>query len=275
MRSCKKSAQTFDSCVAFNPGRDLESPKDPIKSPLVPVAQGLQIQRARGFMNMNSTSKLRIAALLSSAFFMAACGAQPQRQVTGATGAGITSSDPVGGGGTTPTDTSGNTNPPLAFSFSLNGRDTSGTVIPAWKSAAISTDNLLKIKITPGAAGGLNVPGSGYVANYGCISYDVKVLDQMITTSTLAVNGGSSACPGAPTSQILDFTSRLTPGHGALQVQVSNPRYDFYCVSCYTFPWFFNAYQYGCNMYCPLRPLYKNHTAAGSIKVQVDGTYLD
>lgn len=234
-------------------------------------------------------SKAKIAALISSALLMVACGAKPQRQTAAAdgrlSGGGIINSDPVGGGDTTGTGTgtgtsTTNTNPPIAFSYNLAGIGTTGTLPSKWVSAEVQTDNLLKVKVSPGAAGGLNLPpingvSYGYVANYGCISYDVKVLDQTITTQTLSVNGGSFACPNAPTSQVLDFSSRLTPGHGPIKVEVSNARYDFYCQSCYTFPWFFNAYQYGCNMYCPLRPLFKNHTAAGTLKIQVNGTYLD
>jgi hypothetical protein len=60
-----------------------------------------------------------------------------------------------------------------------------------------------------------------------------------------------------------------------MKVTVSDARYDFYCVACYAYPWLYNAQWYGCNNYCPVRPLYKNHSASGTLSIQVNGTSLD
>jgi hypothetical protein len=132
--------------------------------------------------------------------------------------------------------------------------------------------------VTAGAATNV-IPGSNMSATYGCVSYNVTVSmtggSQTLSTGTLAVGGGNSICPNAPTSTILDFSNRLTTGHGNITVSIAATGYDFYCQSCLSYPWMFNAYPYGyysCNMYCPLHTVYMNHGVTGTMDVQVNGT---
>jgi hypothetical protein len=138
----------------------------------------------------------------------------------------------------------------------------------------VTTDNLLKVKVTAGSAANV-IPGSNFSATYGCVTYKVSALGQTIVTNTLSPNGGNSICPNASESQTIDFSSRLSSGHGAVTITVQPSGYDFYCQGCLTYPWLYNAYPYGyysCAMYCPLKTVYKNHGVTGTLSIQVNGT---
>jgi hypothetical protein len=204
---------------------------------------------------------------------LSACGTQTERTLIGQplvipTPVVIVSPTP------TPSPTSSSTpfDSAYAYSFQVTG---SGGTAPSYTTGAINTDNLLVIKVNAGPAGQLSVPGfySNFTANYNCVAYNITVGGRTVTTQTLKVPNASQSwyamdqCPGAPSSQIINFSDRASPGHGDMFVTVSNARYDFYC----------DLYYQGMlsgtpSMYCPLRTAYMNHTLTGTIDVQVNGT---
>lgn len=211
-----------------------------------------------------------------AAFLVAGCGSSVSEPAptttttsaqTSATNSTSTSPAPL------PTTSTNNLLPPVQESFTVTG---SGGTNPTY-SVTVDTDNLLQVQITAGAATNV-IPGSNFSANYGCVTYNVTALGQTVTTNTLGVNGGNSICPNAPSSQTIDFSSRLTPGHGAVAITVSASGYDFYCQGCLMDPALYDAYPYGpysCSMYCPLHTVFKNHGVTGTISVQVNGTSLN
>lgn len=224
------------------------------------------------------------AFIALSAILLTSCGGTSYKEPSSAsstqsqssyTSGGTTSSGNTTGttGSTGSTGTSGSDQyPAITTSFTLTGSN--GTT-PNY-SFTVATDNLLRVKVTAGAATNV-IPGSNFSATYSCVSYNVTALGQTLSTGTLSVNGGNSICPNAPTNKTLDFSSRLTSGHQSVTVTIQATGYDFYCQSCLTYPWLFNAYPYGyysCNMYCPLHTVYQNHGVTGSMDIQVNGTSL-
>jgi hypothetical protein len=212
-----------------------------------------------------------------SAILLTSCGATSYKETTlNSTGSSQTPSNsvivsPTPTPSPSPTDTSGDY-PAYSSSFTLTGSSGSS---PSY-SYTVSTDNLLKVKITPGAATNV-IPGSNFSATYECVSYSVTAVGQTLSTGTLSVTGGNSICPNAPTSKTLDFSSRLTSGHQSVTVTVKATGYDFYCQGCLSYPWLYNAYPYGyysCNMYCPLHTVFQNHGVTGTMAIQVNGTSL-
>lgn len=172
--------------------------------------------------------------------------------------------------------------PPLAYSFSLT-RDTAFTTV-------VNTDNQLKVRIRPDSAGKIGGNPGNFNGTYGCISYVVEVMGQAVRTAVLNVGGGAN-CVGAPTEQVIDFSSRLSPGHGPVTIKVSAAKYDFYLAGCLRSPYTYGVYydpyyqwslvQSSCyNLYYQhtiydARPTVNAyHTVAGSIEVQVNGTSL-
>ena len=174
--------------------------------------------------------------------------------------------------------------PAMTFSFSLTGK---GGNAPIYTTPSFGTDNILRVRVTAGRADQLSLlPHSGYTysnytADYTCISYTVTVAGQSIATKPLAVDGGGPMCPSASDSVVLDFSRRLGPGHGSVQVVVSDAKYDHYCTlwaACQAQPW-----TTACNysfppqsytMFCPLRTVYRTHTVTGSLDIQINGTTL-
>jgi hypothetical protein len=232
--------------------------------------------------NLSLIQKYRFSATVAlSAILLTSCGATTYKEISSGSATAAQTSTPTGS--TTNTGTTGSTGstgsttdtstyPAITTQFTLTG---SGGTSPSY-SYTVTTDNLLKVKVTTGAATNV-IPGSNFSATYECVSYNVTVLGQTLSTGTLSVSGGNSICPNAPTSKTLDFSSRLTSGHGSVTVTIVPTGYDFYCQSCLTYPWMFNAYPYGyysCSMYCPLKTVYKNHGVTGTLAIQVNGTSL-
>ncbi|MCM2323646.1 MAG: hypothetical protein NDJ90_10340 [Oligoflexia bacterium] len=213
----------------------------------------------------------RLPLYLSIAALLSACGANPYHEsameeettVPGAsTSTPDTSTDTSGTGTTTTSDLL----PSLKYSFSVTG--SKGTK-PAY-SVTVNTDNLLKVKITAEAAAPQTM--SGFTANYGCVTYIVTALGEPVYTETLTTGAANNFnCRNAPTSQVIDFSDRLQPGHGAVSIEVRASQYDFYWNTCVANPW---AYPYGCQMYYPLYNVYQNHQVRGKLAIQVNGTTL-
>ncbi len=212
-----------------------------------------------------------VTALMTTLLFAQGCGkSSADSTTTASTGATFVGS----GTSITPTPsstTTSSTNPAYTYSFTETGI---GGTSATYTTPAILTDTVLQVTVTAASAGALSLATgySNFTANYGCISYNVTVLGQTMTTNILSPNPGyDENCPEAASSQMLDFSSRLTPGHGAVTVEISNPAYDFYCQMWESgYPGIYNPYTY--NDYCPLRAVYKTHTVAGSLSIAVDGS---
>ena len=212
-----------------------------------------------------------ISAFLLFATFTTGCGGranpvskEPQANPGvpgGVTGGGTTTPPPSTGGGSILGDGA----PPITYTFSLAGPTDSKT-LPTFQ-----TDSLLKVRVKPGPAGTINVPNSAFSANYFCINYVVSALGYDVRSKTVQINGGWD-CPQAETSDTIDFSSRLTPGHGPITLKVSAARYDFKYVACTQFPYLFNAQMFGCGLYYPTVPIYTTHVVTGDLEVFVNGT---
>ena len=228
------------------------------------------------------TEQIRVLALsLATGLALTACGGRPNTaNVTAAETSSSSSSSSSSGSGTdctgmvnchgssssTSSSSGGTTlDPALSYSFSLDG---TGGNVTSYQTPTFNTDTILKVRITGGPAGPITVPNSNFSMNYYCVGYTVTVLGQTVATKPLAVNGGNpSLCPD--TQQVIDFSSRLIPGHGPVSISVTAPRYDYYCEL------YWNGMISGTpQMYCPLHTVYKTHTVTGQLDVQVNGTTL-
>ncbi len=170
---------------------------------------------------------------------------------------------------TSSTTSSTNQLPATTASFTVAGTRGSTNTSNAYYSITVNTDNLLQVTVNAGSAGSLTIPGYGFSANYNCVTYKVTVLGDTVETNPLSTGTSSSDCQGAATSQMIDFSSRLTTGHGPVTVQVESSKYDFDCVSCETYPW---LYSYYCNNYCPMDLVYKNHNITGTLSIVTNGS---
>ncbi len=200
-----------------------------------------------------------------------------------------------GGGG-------GNNNPPppeppvsffpnLSYSFGVTGN--AGTT-PKWTSDVVpGVDTLLKVRVKALSNGYVNIPGyTNYSINPGCMEYRVGIknasnpsaIPVSITTPILeAQNGASPACEQyaaqaniqLKTEYVYDFSAAIVGQAGPWVVEVSNPRYDYYC-QLYPNTWIWIGYWWnqlgsiGSN--CPLRNVYQNHLVEGSIEIQTNAS---
>ena len=209
---------------------------------------------------------------------LSACGGEAYREPDvdsdddGSTAQSSSSSSPAASSSSGTVDTSDPENPVYTYSFSLTG---SGGTAPTYTSTSISTDNTLRVRVIPGQAGSLSTSegtDSNFSATYYCASYTVTVLGHSLTTQPLKINGGGAICANAAESEILDFSDRMTSGHGDVTVGISAPRYDYYCQLLYNGYINWGYYSTYCSQ--SLYPVYKNHTVTGSIEVEVNGTSL-
>lgn len=223
--------------------------------------------------------------LISSAMFTS-CGASrfetapapgldPQPIYNGNPGTGGN-----GGGGTI---SSGPPAPNTNFQVTGFGGTQPNQQIPQ-NGSTLPTDSILRVRVHSGPGGPLAIPQySNFQATYYCASYTVTALQQDVngnlvqmgapkTTQLLSVNGGSTACYGAPTEQILDFSDRLYSGHGNIAIQVAAAAYDYYCVLYSQLSYIMPG---GVYLYCPQHSVYKNHTVTGSVDIQTNGYSLN
>lgn len=171
------------------------------------------------------------------------------------------------------TDQSGNSvSASVAYTYSSSANNTGGgTTAPAYTfdfsnqgpqgkftATQIDTDNLLQVTVTLGQP--TTIPGTGYTAEYSCAQFMVTVLGQSQTV--FLSNTGSPGygyCNGAQTSQMVDFSSRLTTGHGPVSVTVTNVSYD----NCRLYG---DVYGYG----CPMTAVYSTHILTGALSIVVN-----
>lgn len=181
---------------------------------------------------------------------------------------------------------------PYGFSFDVTGNTGPDSMFIT--SEEILTDTILRVRIESGSAGPLDYPGyDAYSMSYGCAQYRVAILQkkengeffegQSRTSQPLSVDGADSygICKDrngrtAATSQVLDFSSS-TGSFGGVKIKVSNVKYDWKCRFWYDFASDWGEYaanitigNYG--TVCPMVPVYRTHTASGSIRIQTNGT---
>lgn len=193
-----------------------------------------------------------------------------------------------GNNGGTNGNTSGGTTTGTAYTFTGSVTGPSGT----WTSGDVNTDNLLRVTIRPQA--GQPVAGTGFTANYQCVSFRIGIsaVGSGSTTGLMKVNGGSRYCPDGPEEKTVDLSSLLTPGHGAIRIKVSNATYDWKAQWCdyeyyrmitsggyYYFgvwyPYYVSPFGYTYN--CPSynnNPLYNTHVATFDVAIQTNGLTL-
>ena len=159
-----------------------------------------------------------------------------------------------------PSTLASNFDPAYTFSFDLKGSSGEQSI---FKTPEINTDSILKISIQPISN------YSSAAGNYGCAQFTVTVNGQSVSTKLLSVSGVNSfICLNNPDVQIIDFSTRVG-SPGPVIVEVSKARYDYWCQL-----WMAGTPGlYGTqSMYCPVRPVYEQHTVSGTIAIQVNGS---
>jgi hypothetical protein len=185
--------------------------------------------------------------------------------------------------------------PSISHSFTVTG--TGGTAPTYTTPTIVGADSLLKVRVVPGPAERLRLPGSqfdGFHASYACITYRVSLIlgssvSQTRVTRRLATgshasypfspSGGTyNPCQGAVQNDTIDFSSRLFPGHPAARVRVDQVKTDFQCAYYWTLflsrPTFYYL-NMSFGSVCPSpTDLHKLHSATGTLEIQVNGSNL-
>jgi hypothetical protein len=154
----------------------------------------------------------------------------------------------------------------IQMSFSLNGTNSGNET---YTSQPITTDNLLKVRLTALPAGTNIGSATNFTANYGCVGFTVTALGMAVDSQPLSSGGSMTGMCNNGSSQVIDFSGRLSPGHGTITLTVSKARYDWYCMLYMYYPWLMGG---NATMYCPLHPVYQYHTVEGELQVQTNGT---
>lgn len=121
------------------------------------------------------------------------------------------------------------------------------------------------------------VEGNAYIkdslttfpSQYGCVSYQIHVGNQMVQTPLLKVPGANAnataQCAGSPSEYIADM-SYAVGGYGLTDIKIQNPQYDLYCN-------YYSGTSYNGSK-CPSTALYQNNQVQPyswhEVKVQVD-----
>lgn len=228
-----------------------------------------------------------LALVLAPMLALTACGSKAQREATTAQGGigngnvGTHTSTSTGTG--TGTGTTTGFEPTRSYTVDLNVRTGTGTqtniLVTEQIIEDVPTDDVLKIKVIPGPAGTLNLPGKPYSASYQCASYQITVLGRTVTTQVLSLNGYCLDTAGyynpyyvqAPKEQVITFSESLTPGHGPIDIKISNPRYSFKCEACLATFWANPTWWAGgCANYCKVAPVYDTHTMSATIEIETN-----
>lgn len=235
-----------------------------------------------------------------SAAVLSACGASssdssfanPSGNVTSTSG-GSSSSGSSGStsssGSSSGSSSTSTTSLAPALQFAQFGVTGSGGKTPTYSTrsangAYITTDNILKVRLTVANGGLLQAPSgySGFSTNYSCASFNVYLYDDTgtqvgsATTQMLQVPG-EPPCVNSTgeASQDIDFSSSVNGPHGGLEVRVTASQYDFYCKLWYDYYSMYgiSSPYYGYYSYwCPSKAVYQNHTVDASLQVEVNGT---
>lgn len=226
-----------------------------------------------------------VALFMTLTGALSACGGQAYRQGDLVDPGSVTFSDKAGNKGRGVLDGApalddeildDSAIPSFSYSFEITGKNGN---YPSRKVTGINTDNILKIKVIPGPAGNISVK-QGYPENtysnaqgsYNCVSYLITVGGRSQRTQNLALPGTNGQCYGATgvESQTLDFSDRLTPGHGEMEITITEARTDNKCMQALT-NWMYMG-QYSTYCLTSLYDLYINYTATGTLDIQTNGT---
>ncbi len=156
----------------------------------------------------------------------------------------------------------------ITSSFKIAGpKASSGS---SYTRSGISTDNVLRVTVTGGQP--TTIASGSYTAQYSCMRVTVTVgSDTQEAFVTNTGSDGTGSCAGAKSSETLDFSGSLTPGHGSVSVKVSEAQYD----NCSNqWPWY-NIAMSG----CALHDVYTYGTSAshyvqGRLSVEVNSPAL-
>jgi hypothetical protein len=222
---------------------------------------------------------------------LTACGGQSSatrdRDYVGGNIGGVIDGSGADVGGTVGTVV--NTLPPaIKKSFSLTGSNTSYEV-------TTNSNSTLSVRLKAEDGAKMALTGSNFTTNYSCASFDVSLLIQNTVTGewtesetvrskTLQVDG-QAPCGNGVAYDDIDFSGSLSPGHGALKIKISAPRYDFLCKMYYACWQTYGAqyYAYGTACYdlmsqasyqqvCPSKSVYSTHVVKGAFQIKIDGT---
>lgn len=217
------------------------------------------------------TSKVIAIVLIS--LVLPACGKVAYRDdsLSSATTAQIPTTTDTGTG-SAGGSTGGGSNllPPYKFTASLQGQ-------AKYTSPNINADKVLNVRIVAGTSGGYStgVSGSTGSAPYNCVRYNVTVFNKTITTNLLSPTGGSTNCPNAPSSQEIQFSGELYPGHGPVNVIVSEVNTDvryMFCMNCLGGCYVWGYWPSACQQFYPVSPQYTTHLSNFRLEVQTDIT---
>lgn len=191
-----------------------------------------------------------------------------------------------------PSSTPTNLLPPETYSFKVNGPN---GAIKSQVFPATSTDNILKVTVITNSYG--SVEGSNQSVGYNCVQYNVTVRPQGATSGgstkqafvSLTGQPGTGKCQGALAQPVLDFSSTLTTGHGAMEVSIAATNSD----NCRKYHWnnyygwiygaptdyetyygqVSNPVVYGIGYAgCSLDVIYDTYNVVGSVQIHTNGT---
>lgn len=149
----------------------------------------------------------------------------------------------------TSTSTSTNTvitDPPLSFEFVLNGNQSAIT-------PSFSTDNVLKVKFIPGVTQGNSFHSASELAvtlQFNSIQFTPQYTSNNYTYGQVSEN-----------SNVIDMSGYIQPGAG-VQIQVLNPKSDYYCTYAPNPFYYFDGTQY-----VPVNPLYNSYPGLSLIHI--------
>lgn len=249
------------------------------------------------------TQKLFSLLLLSAGMALTGCGqvtpvGTVSKTITGSSGNsgnGWVDNSSGSGSNNNSGDTDQNLMDPETYSFEVTGP---GGAEESYSTPTIRTDTTLKVKVVAGGAGIVRLPSqqySGYSAQYSCVKYTVTIVmngidSQSVTTAPLSVIPGgcndlvTGAVTADQTSQIIDFSRRLSPGqNGDIKIKVSRVNTNYWCILKVSedrtllqrygyIPPQMQKLPYSTSYYCPIRPHYKNHTANGDLMIETNDT---
>lgn len=165
----------------------------------------------------------------------------------------------------TPTTTTTNGSPNYSFHFQVQGTGYASQI--GGGGMQVSTDTVLSISVTAG--NGLQLPGTGYTVGFNCEMFNIKVGNDSQTafvkksnyTDFMLLYGYMSydPCESANTTWTADFSSSLSPGHGAVNIQVNGTQYDNCRLNG-------DVYDGGCGM----SSVYSTHLVDGFLQVTTD-----
>lgn len=151
---------------------------------------------------------------------------------------------------------------PLSFSFTLNGNQ--NAVTPAF-----STDNVLKVKFSPGTT-----QGNSY---HSASELNVTLSLNGLTYTPQYTSSNYVYGQVGETSNVIDLSSHVSQG-SSVQISITNPQSDFYCTYAPNPFYYWDGTQYA-----PTNPLYNSypgcrkavfstHQWSGTLTVQTSST---